>query len=177
MPPIIAGARKRRAQETAGKGREVRSARLARREERLSGAEDAVRDDAEIRIDLPGTAVPAGRTVLTLRGLEARGRRGSGTRTAARDGGRRRDRPGPDRPPLARADRARPGAYGAHRAERRRQDDAAADRGSPGTCPARGVAVRRPVPVGYLPQRLDVLDDALTVADERARGRPRPPGQ
>ena len=33
---------------------------------RLAEAEEAVRDDDEIRVDLPATAVPAGRTVLTL---------------------------------------------------------------------------------------------------------------
>src|SRR5205085_5332631 len=69
MPPIIAGARKRRAQESAGRARELHAARLTAARERLSSAADAVRDDAEIRVDLSGTAVPAGRTVLALGGL------------------------------------------------------------------------------------------------------------
>ncbi len=40
--------------------------RLQQAQERLAAAAGAVRDDREIRVDLPDTAVPAGRTVLTL---------------------------------------------------------------------------------------------------------------
>jgi ATPase subunit of ABC transporter with duplicated ATPase domains len=71
MPPIVAGARKRAAQVSAGKGREVALARIADAKDRLADAEDALRDDVAIRISLPGTAVPAGRTVLTVQGLDA----------------------------------------------------------------------------------------------------------
>ena len=35
------------------------------------GRRRALRDDAVIRISLPGTAVPAGRTVVTVQGLDA----------------------------------------------------------------------------------------------------------
>ena len=56
---------------SAGKGREVALARIADAKERLAEAEEALRDDVPIRISLPGTAVPAGRTVLTVRGLDA----------------------------------------------------------------------------------------------------------
>ena len=69
LPRIVAYARKRAAQETAGRSRELHSERLQAARDRLDEAEQAVRDDAEIRIDLPGTAVPAGRTVLTVTGL------------------------------------------------------------------------------------------------------------
>ncbi len=71
LPRIVAGGRKRAAQVTAGKGREIALARIADAKERLAEAEEALRDDASIRISLPGTAVPAGRTVLTVRGLDA----------------------------------------------------------------------------------------------------------
>ena len=71
LPRIIAGGRKRAAQVSAGKGREIALARIADAKERLAEAEEALRDDAAIRISLPGTAVPAGRTVLTVRGLGA----------------------------------------------------------------------------------------------------------
>ena len=71
IPRIVAGGRKRAAQVTAGKGREVALARIAGAQDRLAEAEGALRDDSSIRISLPGTAVPAGRTVLTVRGLDA----------------------------------------------------------------------------------------------------------
>src|SRR6185437_6603795 len=70
IPRIVAHARKRAAQETAGRSRELHSERLQAARDRLDEAEQAVRDDAEIRVDLPGTAVPAGRTVLTVTGLD-----------------------------------------------------------------------------------------------------------
>ena len=70
IPRIVAGGRKRAAQVSAGKGREVALARIADAKERLAEAEEALRDDSSIRISLPGTAVPAGRTVLTVRGLD-----------------------------------------------------------------------------------------------------------
>jgi len=69
LPRIVASARKRAAQETAGRSRELHAQRLQAARDRLEEAEQAVRDDAEIRVDLPGTAVPPGRTVLTLTGL------------------------------------------------------------------------------------------------------------
>ena len=70
LPRIVSYARKRAAQETAGRSGELHSERLQAARDRLEEAEQAVRDDAEIRVDLPGTAVPAGRTVLTVTGLD-----------------------------------------------------------------------------------------------------------
>ena len=70
IPRIVAHARKRAAQETAGRSREIGLERAAAAEARLAEAEEAVRDDDVIRVSLPGTAVPAGRTVLTVRGLD-----------------------------------------------------------------------------------------------------------
>ena len=54
------GERKRAAQESAGKHRIMHEERLAEAKERLDEAVDAVRDDDEIRVDLPYTAVPPG---------------------------------------------------------------------------------------------------------------------
>ncbi|MCA2222424.1 ABC-F family ATP-binding cassette domain-containing protein [Nonomuraea aurantiaca] len=65
-PKIIMQARKRQAQVSAGKYRNMHTEKLEEARDRLTEAEQAVRDDAEIRIDLPGTAVPAGRVVLEL---------------------------------------------------------------------------------------------------------------
>ncbi|MFF4291879.1 AAA family ATPase, partial [Streptomyces sp. NPDC001633] len=69
-PKIVMGARKRAAQESAGKHRIMHEERLTEAKERLDEAVEAVRDDDEIRVDLPYTAVPPGRGVLTLRDLE-----------------------------------------------------------------------------------------------------------
>src|SRR5262249_32900238 len=66
--PAAPHAPRRRARGERG---EVALARIADAKERLAEAEDALRDDSSIRISLPGTAVPAGRTVLTVRGLGA----------------------------------------------------------------------------------------------------------
>ncbi|MFD7579587.1 ATP-binding cassette domain-containing protein, partial [Kitasatospora sp. NPDC059817] len=65
-PHIFAGKLKRQGQETAGRLQGMHTERLEEARQRLTAAEEAVRDDAEIRIDLPRTAVPVGRTVLTL---------------------------------------------------------------------------------------------------------------
>jgi ATPase subunit of ABC transporter with duplicated ATPase domains len=70
IPRIVVNARKSAAQETAGRSRELHSERLQAARDRLEEAEQAVRDDAEIRVALPGTAVPAGRTVLSVTGLD-----------------------------------------------------------------------------------------------------------
>lgn len=69
-PKIVMGARKRSAQESAGKHRIMHEEKLAEAKDRLDEAVEAVRDDDEIRVDLPYTAVPPGRTVLTLMNLE-----------------------------------------------------------------------------------------------------------
>ena len=162
MPPIVANARKRRAEETAGKTRELHAERLAAAQERLSSAEEAVRDDAEIRVHLPGTAVPAGRTVLTLTGL------GDGTWHPFQDGPERR--PGREAGSDAEPD---PGALddlivrGPERIALTGPNGAGKTtllRIITGDIAADGLGLRRPVPVGYLPQRLSVLDDAVTVA-------------
>ena len=65
-PKIIMQERKRQAQVSAGKHRNMHTEKLEEARDRLTEAEQAVRDDAEIRIELPGTAVPAGRVVLEL---------------------------------------------------------------------------------------------------------------
>ncbi|MEV6387709.1 ABC-F family ATP-binding cassette domain-containing protein [Nocardia xishanensis] len=66
MPKILAGARKRAAQVSAGKLRNTHIERLDTAKEQLQQAEELVRDDKEIRIDLPGTRVHPGQEVLAL---------------------------------------------------------------------------------------------------------------
>ena len=90
-PKIVMGARKRQAQESAGRFRREHEEDLTAARENLDRAQDAVRDDPEIRIDLPGTAVPPGRRVvdapLEIVGPERialRGPNGSGKSTLLR---------------------------------------------------------------------------------------------
>lgn len=69
LPKIIAGAMKRRAQETAGRTDDVHARRIDDARARLEGAEQALRDDDALVVDAPDTSVPKGRTVLDIKGL------------------------------------------------------------------------------------------------------------
>ncbi|GAA4482648.1 ATP-binding cassette domain-containing protein [Rhodococcus olei] len=66
LPRILAGERKRQAQASAGKLRATHQDRLDDARRVLTEAQDAVRDDKEIRIDLPDSVVHAGQRVLDL---------------------------------------------------------------------------------------------------------------
>ncbi|MFI9803382.1 ABC-F family ATP-binding cassette domain-containing protein [Streptomyces sp. NPDC052301] len=147
-PKIVMGARRRAAQESAGKHRIMHEERLAEARERLDEAAEAVRDDDEIRVVLPYTAVPPGREVLTLENLvTAYGARVQGIL----------DLRGPERIALV-------GRNGAGKTTLLRTVAGQLE-------PVAG-AVRVHVPLRYLPQRLDVLDDELTVAENVARFAP-----
>src|SRR6201996_3487082 len=162
IPRIVAGGRKRAAQVSAGKGREIALARIADAKERLAGAEEALRDDSSIRISLPGTALPAGRTVLTVRGLDVPW---APWHAAAAD-------------PPGHADGAdgEPDDLGRLAELVVRGPERVALTGPNGAgkttllCALAGLevpclTVQRNGAFGYLPQRLDILDDALTVAE------------
>ncbi|MFD8203957.1 ABC-F family ATP-binding cassette domain-containing protein [Streptomyces sp. NPDC003470] len=144
-PRAVMRMRRRTAQESAGKYRIMHEEKLAEAKERLDDAVEAVRDDDEIRVDLPYTAVPPGRTVLTLRDLElvygARVRGGL-------------DLHGPERIALT-------GRNGAGKTTLLRTIAGELE-------PVSGEATAH-VPLRFLPQRLDVLDDELTVAENVAR--------
>jgi len=159
LPRIVAHARKRAAQETAGRSRELHSERLDAARTRLDQAEQAVRDDAEIRVDLPATAVPAGRTVLTVTGLD-----GAHWHPAAQAPGEQAVSPAPDEVPaledlIVRGPEriALTGPNGAGKTTLLRAIAGLAARP--------GVTVRLGAVTGYLPQRLDILDDSLSVVD------------
>ncbi|MFC3454592.1 ribosomal protection-like ABC-F family protein [Amycolatopsis speibonae] len=64
LPKIFAGTMKRNAQESAGKANETHSARVNDAKSRLDEAERSLRDDQKIALILPGTNVPAGRTMF-----------------------------------------------------------------------------------------------------------------
>jgi ATPase subunit of ABC transporter with duplicated ATPase domains len=162
LPRIVSYARKRAAQETAGRSGELHSQRLQAARERLEEAGQAVRDDAEIRVDLPGTAVPAGRTVLTVTGLDgAHWHPAATAATAATPAD-----PPPGAPPVAPLTElivrgperiALTGPNGAGKTTLLRAIAGLAARP--------GITVRLGAVTGYLPQRLDILDDSLSVVD------------
>ena len=147
-PRIVAGERKRSAQESADKLRGVQEDRLGEARERREEAADAIRDDAEIRVNLPHTAVPTGRTVLSLDAL----RPGYGR---LREGSLQVQ--GPERIALV-------GRNGAGKTTLLRTLTGE-------LTPLSGEA-RTHVPLRFLPQRLDVLDDELSVAANVARMAP-----
>lgn len=147
-PKIVMGARRRAAQVSAGKHRIMHEERLAEARGRLDDAVEAVRDDDEIRVDLPYTAVPPGRTVLTVLDLELR--------YGARVGGVL-DLRGPERIALI-------GRNGSGKTTLLRTIAGELD-------PVAG-EVTAHVPLRFLPQRLDVLDGDLTVVENVARFAP-----
>jgi ATPase subunit of ABC transporter with duplicated ATPase domains len=206
LPHAAAGARQRSAQETAGRSRDTALARIADAQTRLEEAEEAVRADDAIAIALPGTAVPVGRTVLRVRGLDRpwipwrtpptdeadveaigeliirgperialTGPNGAGKSTLLRliagDLGLPEPRnPGPEGPDRGEPPYTAPEREGMeHGAQERCGPDGRGPEHGPGhDVPERrgpGLDVRRIGALGYLPQRLDVLDDALTVAE------------
>ncbi|MBG0829835.1 ABC-F family ATP-binding cassette domain-containing protein [Planomonospora sp. ID67723] len=150
-PKVIMQERKRQAQVAAGKHRNMHAAKLAEARDRLGEAEEAVRDEAVIRIELPETAVPPGKTVLAVTGL----RTVSGTAVAelvVR---------GPERIALL-------GPNGSGKTTLLRTIAGELE-------PVEG-SVEVGVPgMGYLPQRLDLLDDSLSVVDNVRRFAPSAP--
>ncbi|UGQ13098.1 ATP-binding cassette domain-containing protein [Yinghuangia sp. ASG 101] len=145
-PKVVMSARKRQAQVTAGKHRTVHTERLAGARERLTEAERAVRDDDAIRVDLPLTAVPAGRVVVSLPGVRLR----HGPRVKL-------DVRGPERIALV-------GRNGSGKTTLLRT--------VAGLAAPEGGEVKREVPLRYLPQRLDLLFDELTIAENVGRFAP-----
>ena len=69
VPKIVAGARKRAAQASAGRLSDVHHERVAAAEAHVRVATEALRQDTVIRVDLPETAVPSRRRVLVCRDL------------------------------------------------------------------------------------------------------------
>ncbi len=126
-----------RSEKHAAKYRAVHEARLDSARERLTEAQGRLRDDREIRVDLPGTEVPRGRTVLTTRDLVLR----HGLAAEL-------DIHGPDRVAVV-------GANGVGKTTFLHT--------LAGRIEAASGAAETHVPVGLLPQRLDILDDDRSV--------------
>ncbi|MFF3495387.1 ABC-F family ATP-binding cassette domain-containing protein [Streptomyces sp. NPDC002795] len=147
-PRAVMKLRKRSAQVSAGKHRILHEEKLAEAKERLDEAVEAVRDDDEIRVDLPYTAVPPGRSVLSLHNIT--------TAYGARVAGEFELR-GPERIALL-------GRNGSGKTTLLRTIAGE-------LAPVEG-EVEAHVPLRFLPQRLDVLDDELSVAENVARFAP-----
>jgi ATPase subunit of ABC transporter with duplicated ATPase domains len=177
-PKIIMNGRKAQAQVSAGKYRDLMDRSVDDARAAVAEAEERVRDDPGIRVSLPETAVPAGRTMLeldasprpiVLRGperaallgdngsgkttlLEAIANAGVGVVGSARVSGSVRVSGGAAVGPHA--DVVTDAAVGP-------DAGSAPDAARP---PVPGVRFRVPQ-LGYLPQRLDVLDDTASILD------------
>ena len=148
IPKIVANAHKKAAQVSAGKLKGLHEDRLQEAHERKEEAADAVRQDAEIRVELPHTVVPSGRDVARLSGL----RPGHGRLTDA-------DLlvSGPERIALV-------GRNGAGKTSLLRTLVGDLE-------PLEGEA-KALVPLRFLPQRLDLLDEGRSVVENVARAAP-----
>ncbi|MFC9938016.1 ABC-F family ATP-binding cassette domain-containing protein [Nocardiopsis alba] len=153
IPKIVAGNLKRSAQESAGRLKGLHEDRLQQARDRKEEAEGAVRKDAEIRVELPHTVVPAGRDVARVSGLRPRYGRLSEADLTIR---------GPERIALV-------GRNGAGKTSFMRTLAGELE-------PAEGEA-RVTVPVRFLPQRLDLLDEDLSVSENVERAAPNVPPQ
>jgi ATPase subunit of ABC transporter with duplicated ATPase domains len=137
LPKIVVNNLRNSAEKSSAKYRRVHDERLADARERLVAAESRTREDRTIRVDLPGSEVPRGRVVLTTHDLVLR----TGAPAEL-------DLRGPDRIAVV----------GSNGSGKTTLLHTIAGR----TEPAAG-SVRVHVPLALLPQRLDVLDDGLTV--------------
>jgi ATPase subunit of ABC transporter with duplicated ATPase domains len=140
VPKIIAHGRRMQAQVSAGKLRGDHEADVEQARARLDAAEDRVRDDREIRLDLPRTAVARTRDVLVTHGLVLP-RVGTPVELHLR---------GPERVALV----------GANGSGKSTFLDVVLERLEP----ARG-SVRVGVPVGHLAQRPTLPDEGASVLD------------
>ncbi len=157
LPRIFAGTMKRNAQESAGKASGTHAARVGAAKAKLDEAERALRDEQKISLELPRTAVPAGRTLF----LGERLRAGYGERELFAGEGADLVIRGPERIALT-------GPNGAGKSTLLRIVHGDLE-------PRSGDVKRADGRIAHLSQRLDLLDDALTVAENLAASAPAMP--
>ena len=150
LPRIFAGAMKRSAQESAGKASQTHAVRVRDAKARLDAAGRALRDEQQIALELPGTNVPAGRTVFL--GQQMQAHFGGGPLFAGE--GVDLTIRGPERIALT-------GGNGAGKSTLLRMI-------SGDIRPVSGEIRRSEGRVAYLSQRLDLLDSGRTVAENLA---------
>lgn len=139
-PRAVMKLRKRSAQVSGARYRHLHEDRERAARERLDDAERRLHQDVEVRLDLPGTAVPRGREVLRTEGLVLR--TGLPVQLELR---------GPERVAVV-------GPNGSGKTTLLRTLVG-------GLAPATG-STRLLVPHGFLPQHLEVLDPGGTVAEQ-----------
>jgi ATPase subunit of ABC transporter with duplicated ATPase domains len=147
LPKIVAGAMQRHAQESAGKSNETHAARVSDARARLDEAGRALRDEQKITLVLPGTNVPAGRTVFLGERIQVH----YGDRTLFAGDGADLAIRGPERIALT-------GPNGAGKSTLLRVINGELQPEGGGTRRADGR-------IAYLSQRLDLLDLDRTVAE------------
>jgi ATPase subunit of ABC transporter with duplicated ATPase domains len=157
LPRIFAGNMKRGAQESAGRAGQMHAGRVDQARARLDEAERALRDEQRLTLDLPDTQVPAGRGVFLGERLQIRlgGRQvfaGQGVDLAVR---------GPERIALT-------GPNGSGKSTLLRLVTGDLD-------PDGGDVRRADGRIAYLSQRLDLLDQDRTVAENFAAYAPQRP--
>ncbi|SDG56476.1 ATPase components of ABC transporters with duplicated ATPase domains [Lentzea fradiae] len=154
LPKIFAGTMKRNAEVSAAKADGTHAARLGAAKSRLDQAERALKDEQRINLELPRTAVPSGRTLFHGTGIRVRDLF-DGVDLSIR---------GPERIALA-----APNGAGKSTLLRVVHGSLTPDSGEVKHADGR---------VAYLSQRLDLLDDARTVAENLAAAAPqRPPAE
>lgn len=159
LPRIVAGARRRAAQVSAGRLGDVQADRLAQAHLRLRNAVRALDPAERLELSLPATRVPADRVLFMGNALQVRrGRRalfgGDGASLTIR---------GPERIALV-------GGNGSGKTTLLRILSGEIE-------PDSGTVHRAPVRVAHLSQRLDLLDPDGSVADNLSRSAPGMPAQ
>jgi ATPase subunit of ABC transporter with duplicated ATPase domains len=150
LPKIFAGTMKRRAEESAGKASQAYAARVSDAKARLDEASRALRDEQKIAPELPGTNVPAGRTVFRGEHIQVR----HGDQAVFADDGADLTIQGPERIALT-------GPNGAGKSTLLRVVN--------GEIEPEVAAIKRfDGRIAYLSQRLDLLDLDRTVAQNLA---------
>ena len=152
VPKIVSHGRRMQAEVSAGRLRNEHEDKAREARERLDDAASHVRDDREIRLDLPRTHVPDGRDVLVAHDLVV-ARTGRSTELHVR---------GPERI----------GVMGRNGSGKTSLLETLVGR----LAPASGRVDLR-VPTGYLPQRADLLDPDLDVVENVRRHAPDTPVQ